>query len=450
MLMETFWRLLAVAALVAVNGFFVAAEYALVSVRRTRVEELASQGNRSAVLVQRAIRDPVRFIAAIQLGITMAGILLGWIGEEALVPLFLPIFRAIPEAWIGPTHAGIAVAISLATITLLTVVLGELVPKAVALQNPERAALRVARPVLWSFYLFRPLIWLLNGSGSLVLRWLGVQPAAGHERVHSVQELKMILEASRREGVLEEEERRMLVGVFDLGELTARQVMIPRPDVVMVSEDAPVRELLECFRASGHSRFPVLGAGGVDDIVGVVSVKDLLQKIPLSETDLERPVREWMRPAIFFPESKPVADLLQELRRDRTRMAILVDEYGGMAGVLTVEDIVEEIVGELGDEQDRRPRPFRTVDEHTVVISGQMRIEESNEKLGLSLPESEDYETIAGFILTYLQRLPVEGETFDYRDICLKVLTMRGPRIEQVQITRLAECAGPPAAAPGK
>ncbi len=449
-MMETLWRLLAVAALVAVNGFFVAAEYALVSVRRTRVEELASQGNRSAALVQRAIQDPARFIAAIQLGITMAGLLLGWIGEDALVPLFTPIFRAIPESWIGPTHASIAVTISFVTITFLTVVLGELVPKSVTLQNPERTALRVARPILWSFYLFLPLIWLLNGAGSLMLRLLRVRPAAGLERVHSVQELKRLLEASQKEGVLEEEERRMLVGVFDLGELTARQVMIPRPDVVTVSEDAPVRELLEHFRESGHSRFPVLGAGGVDDVVGVVSVKDLLQKMPLSEADLARPVREWMRPALFFPENKPVTDLLQELRRDRTRMAILVDEYGGMAGALTVEDIVEEIVGELEDELGRRPRPFQLVDEHTVVISGQMRVEEANEELGLSLPESEDYETVAGFILTYLQRLPAEGEAFRYQNLRFKVLRMRGPRIEQVEITRPTEPAVPPVAAPGK
>jgi CBS domain containing-hemolysin-like protein len=448
--METFWRLLAVAALVATNGFFVAAEFALVSVRRTRVEELASQGNRSAVLVQRAIRDPDRFIAATQLGITMASLLLGWIGEEALVPLFEPLFRAIPEAWIGPTHAGIAVTISFVTITLLTVVLGELVPKSVALQNAERTALLVARPILWSFYLFLPLIWLLNGAGNLVLRLLRVRPASGHERVHSVQELKMLLEASQKEGVLEEEERRMLVGVFDLGELTARQVMIPRPDVVTVSEDAPAREILERFRESGHSRFPVLGAGGVDDVVGVVSVKDLWQKMPLTEADLERPVREWMRPALFFPESKPVADLLRELRRDRTRMAILVDEYGGMAGALTVEDIVEEIVGELEDELGRRPRAFQPVDEHTVVISGQMRVEEANEELGLDLPEGEDYETVAGFILSYLQRLPAEGEVFRYRDMNLKVLKMRGPRIEQVEVTRLVERAEPPAAAPGR
>lgn len=260
----------------------------------------------------------------------------------------------------------------------------------------------------------------------------------------------MLVAASRREGVLEEEEKRMLVRVFDLGERTARQVMIPRPDVATLVQDEPASALLERFRQTGHSRFPVLGPGGVDDVVGVVSVKDLLLDMPGCTLDLSRPVRDWMRPARFFPETKPVAALLQELRQDRSRMAILVDEYGGMAGALTVEDIVEEIFGELQDETDHEERPFRPVDERTMVIAGQMRIEDANAELNLGLPEAEDYETVAGFILTHLQRLPAEGETFRYLDLRLRVQQMRGPRIEQIEITRLEGNACPPAAAPGR
>jgi CBS domain containing-hemolysin-like protein len=260
----------------------------------------------------------------------------------------------------------------------------------------------------------------------------------------------MLLDDSRRGGVLEEEEQRMLVSVFDLADLTARQVMIPRPDLDTVAAEDPMRALVECFRETGHSRFPVLGPGGVDDVVGVVSVKDLLLDMSGNTIDLERPVRELMRPALFFPETKPVADLLQVLRHDHTRMAILVDEYGGVAGALTGEDIVEEIVGELQDELDREPSLVQPVDERTLVITGQMRLEEANEDLGLSLPEAEAYETVAGFILTHLQRLPTEGEAFRYRDLRLRVLKMRGPRIEQVEITRLAESAGPLASGPGR
>ncbi len=446
--METFLKLLAVIALVCANGFFVAAEFALVSVRRTRVRELVAQGNKTAQVVQRAIRDPDRFIAATQLGITLASLLLGWIGEQALEPIIEPLLHLLPETWLGPTRTGVAVGLSFAIITFLHVVLGELAPKSVALQHPEKTSLLVAYPILWSFYIFLPFIWLLNGTGNLFLRLIGVQPASGHERVHSVQELKMLLEASRREGILQEEEQRMLVSVFDLADVTARQVMIPRPDVATVSQEATVHEILEAFRETGHSRFPVLGPGGVDDVVGVVSVKDLLVDMSNAALNMERPVRDWMRPALFFPETKPVADLLQSLRQDNSRMAILVDEYGGMAGVLTVEDIVEEIVGELQDELDREVRPFRPVDERTLVVSGQMHVEEANEQLNLGLPEAEDYETVAGFILTHLQRLPTEGETFRYRELRLRVLKMRGPRIEHVEITRLAESAGQPAAAP--
>jgi CBS domain containing-hemolysin-like protein len=446
--MDIFLKLLAVAGLVLANGFFVAAEFALVSVRRTRVQELIAQGNRAAAVVRRAIQDPDRFIAATQLGITVASLLLGWIGEEALLPILGPLFGLLPEAWLGPARASLAVALSFVLITFLHVVVGELAPKSIALQNPERTSLVVARPILWSFYVFLPFIWLLNGAGTLFLRLLRVRPASGHERVHSVEELKMLVAASGKEGVLEKEEQRMLVSVFDLGEITARQVMIPRPDVTTISQDDPVSVLLERFRETGHSRFPVLGPGGVDDVVGVVSVKDLLLDMPGCTLDMSRPVRDWMRPALFFPETKPVADLLQELRQDHTRMAILVDEYGGMGGALTVEDIVEEIVGEIQDELDREPRSFQPVDERTLVVSGQMRIEEANEELELGLPETEDYETVAGFILTHLQRLPAEGETFRYHGMRIRVQKMRGPRIEQVEITRLEGSSDPPAAAP--
>jgi CBS domain containing-hemolysin-like protein len=448
--MVTVLRLLAVIGLVLANGFFVAAEFALVSVRRTRVEELIAQGNRTAVIVRRAVHDPDRFIAATQLGITLASLLLGWIGEEALIPMLEPLFALLPERWIGAAHTSIAVAISFAIITFLHVVIGELAPKSIALQHPERTSLLVARPILWSFYIFLPFIWVLNGAGNFLLRLFGIQPASAHERVHSVQELKMLLDDSRRGGVLEEEEQRMLISVFDLADVTARQVMIPRPDLATVSKDDPIRALVERFRATGHSRFPVLGPGGVDDVVGVVSVKDLLLDMPEDAIDLERPVHDLIRPAIFFPETKPVVDLLEVLRQDHTRMAILVDEYGGVAGALTVEDIVEEVVGELQDELDREPSLVQPVDERTLVISGQMRLEEANEDLELDLPDSEAYETVAGFILTHLQRLPTEGEAFRYQGIRLRVLKMRGPRIEQVEITRLAESAGPPAIGPGR
>lgn len=258
----------------------------------------------------------------------------------------------------------------------------------------------------------------------------------------------MLVADSRRGGVIEEAEQRMLVRVFDLGELTARQVMIPRTDLVTVSRDDPLRVLLSRFRQTGHSRFPVLGSGGVDDVVGVVSVKDLLLNMPGSRIDLERPVHELMRPALFFPETKPVVDLLQKLRQEHMRMAILVDEYGGVAGAMTVEDIVEEIIGELQDELSGARASPRPADGRPLVIPAQMRLEEANEELRLGLPEAEEYETVAGFILTHLQHLPTEGESFRYRDLRLRVLKMRGPRIEQVEVTRFTESAGPGAPGP--
>jgi CBS domain containing-hemolysin-like protein len=288
-------KLLAVIGLVFANGFFVAAEFSLVSVRRTRVDELVAQGNATARVVRRAIDDPDRFIAATQLGITVASLGLGWIGEPAVAHLIEPLLAWLPGGRPDVTATAIAAAIAFALITFLHVVLGELAPKSVALQYPEETAFAVAGPTVFVENLFRPMIWLLNGTGNLILRTVGLPAPSGHQRVHSVEELKMLVTASEKGGVLEAGEKEMIHRAFEFGERQVHETMIPRTDVVGVEAQATVGDLLGVFGRSSHARFPVY-EDNLDNIVGVVAIKDVLKAIADHGFDLARPVRDLARP----------------------------------------------------------------------------------------------------------------------------------------------------------
>jgi CBS domain containing-hemolysin-like protein len=434
--LDTVFRLLAVIVLVLLNGFFVATEFSLVSVRRTRIDYLAAEGQSRAKVVQAALQSLDSYIAATQLGITMASLALGWIGEPALAHLIEPALGFLPDLLTPAAAHTVAVAIAFAIITTLHIVLGELAPKTIALQRPEGTALWVAGPTSVFLRIFWPFIAIMNGAGNLVVRAVGLKPASGHALVHSADELRLLVEESGDAGVLDEEEQEMLINVFAFANRPAYQAMLPRTEVVTIDHDASVREFLDRFTASGHTRFPVLGPGGVDDVVGIISAKDLLVMLSNGGFTLDQPITSLIRPAFFTPESKRIGDLLQELRDKHIRMAILIDEYGGMAGVVTMEDLIEDIVGDLDDELERDDQELTTIDERTSVVEGQIRLEDVNEQLGLQLPEG-DYETLAGFVLEQLGRLPKSGDSLTYNGIRLTVLEMQGPRIKQIEITRV-------------
>ncbi len=431
-------RLLGALALVAMNGFFVVAEFALVSVRRSRVDELIAQGNAPARVVRRAIQDPDRFIAATQLGITLASLGLGWIGEPAFAGLIVPLVAAIPGPWDEVLVHSIAGGLAFALITFLHVVLGELAPKSIALQYAERASLIVARPIVWTEKLFRPFIWLLNGTGNGLLKLLGLGAVRGHQQVHSVEELKILMRESQEGGAIEADQEEMLQKVFAFGERQVREVMIPRPDVVGVEKGATLRELLDLFAATRHARFPVY-EGDLDQVVGIVAVKDILLALARNPAQVEAPIGELARPALFVPETAAVADLLAEMRASHNQMAVVIDEYGGTAGIVTVEELVEEIVGRLSDELVPAAGPVVRLDERTVEIDALLRVDEVNEQLGLDLPEGEEYETVAGLLLYRLQHIPIEGEVLSCQGVELEVTQMKGPKIEKVQIRGLPQ-----------
>ncbi len=428
-------RLSLVALLVFANGFFVAAEFALVSVRRTRIAQLIKQGDRGARWVQRAIEEPDRFIAATQLGITLASLGLGWVGEPALGRLLQPLVDLFPAELESEVSHGLSAGLAFAVITFLHVVVGELAPKSIALQNPERTSLIVARPTVLTEWLFKPAIWALNGAGNALLRLAGITPAEAHELVHSVEELKMLVSASTERGVMEDAEQAMLYAVFDFRDTLVRQVMVPRTEVIAVPADAGLEHMLETVAAYGYSKMPVY-QDDLDHVLGVVHLKDIV----LAQRDAaeQQPTaRAIMRETVFVPEVAPVSTLLQVFRARRRHMAIALDEYGGTAGVVTLEDLLEEIFGEVSDPFDRgaaiQPQP-----DGSSLVDGLTLIEEINQHFGLQLQDPY-YDTIAGFILGRLGRLATVGDTITVDGVRLTVDAMDGKRVARVWLFPLAE-----------
>ncbi|NOR90431.1 MAG: DUF21 domain-containing protein [Anaerolineales bacterium] len=425
----------AVVLLVLANGFFVAAEFALVSVRHTRVATLVADGNIRARWVQKAIDDPDRFIAATQLGITLASLGLGWVGEPALSGLIMPIIEWFPVEIESAVSHSLSAGLAFSIITFLHVVIGELAPKSIALQNPEKTSLAVAQPTVWMERLFKPIIWLLNGAGNALLRFAGIKPASGHELVHSVDELKMLVRASADEGMVEVDAEEMLHAVFDFGDLLVRQVMIPRTEMIAVPADATVMDILDLAVQHPFTKFPVYG-DNLDQILGIVHLKDLIPVLRDNE-DNARSARDLMRDAIFIPETARVSTLLHFFRMHRRHITIALDEYGGTAGIVTLEDLLDEIVGEVNDpfdhEQDILPLP-----DGSALVDGLTLIEDVNEHFNLSLFDPH-YDTIAGYMLGKLERLAQVGDVIVTDGVRLRVEDLDGFRIARISIQPLTD-----------
>jgi CBS domain containing-hemolysin-like protein len=423
-----FIRILAVIFLVLLNGFFVAAEFALVSVRKTRIAELLAKGDTAARWVQRALEDPDRFIAATQLGITIASLGLGWIGEPALGKLIQPLVELFPlEMQPGLSHT-ISAAIAFAAITFLHVVVGELAAKSIALQYPERTSLFVAKPTVWAEWVFKPAISVLNGAANRLLRWIGMQPPTGHEMVHSVEELKMLISASAQEGVVENDAQEMVHAVFDLSKALVRQIMTPRTEVIAIPREANLQQIQSTANQNGFSKMPVY-EGDLDQVVGVIHVKDvMLAQDRQGAEDLT--AGDIARDAVFIPEVARLGTLLQLFRARQRHIAIVLDEYGGTAGLVTLDDVLEEIVGEVGDPFDREP-DLQPQADGSVLLDGLMPIEEVNETFGLQLIDPY-YDTIAGYMLGHLGRLAKVGDTVEVDGVRLRVEALDGKRVARV------------------
>jgi putative hemolysin len=415
------FELVAVGVLILLNAFFVAAEYGLVTARRTRIVELHHQGNRRARDVLRITSDPPRFISAMQLGVTLTSLGIGALGEQALAHAFDDVMATV-----------VAVLLAYLILTFLHVVIGELVPKGIALGHSEGTALFVSAPVRGFFIVLRPLIWFLQRSTEVVLKWLGLSPPGAEDDVHSEAELRMLVSQSTQHGEIEQQEQEMLYKVFDFADKEASDVMVPRPEVVALSVDLPPEECLEAVMDSPYTRYPVYRES-LDNVLGILHVRDLFSA--LRERGMhEVRVEEIIRPAHIVPETKDLAALLAEFRRANQHMAIVVDEYGEMEGIVTLEDLLEEIVGEIEDEFDLPDESIEQLDDDTIRVDGTFPIDDFNERFHAELPE-EDYHTLAGFVFGVLGRQPEVGDDISHDGMRFDILEVEGSRINKLAVT---------------
>jgi len=432
------------ALLIFFNALYVAAEFSTVSSRRTRVSQMSGSGNRLAKMLLPILESSQsldRYVAACQLGITSSSLVLGAYGQSTVAPWLIgPIGQIL--VWIEPitdalnlTPNGVSEALSatiaatfvLLFLTLMQVILGELFPKSVAIQYPERMALTTVVPVRWSMALFRPFIWLFNGSGNLILRLLGVELHPSHARAHSPEEIEILVTESHEGGLLDDEERLLLRNAFRFRDLTARQVMVHRTRLVAAPVSSSVEELLELALDAGHTRIPLF-QDTIDTIIGFVHVKDLFALY----IDGNENLAEIMREVLHVPETLPIVEVWDTLAKRRQYIAVVFDEYGGTAGLITFEDLIEEIFGELQDEFDDESALIALDSEGRIYLRGDLLVSDVNEYLELELPDTSD--TLSGLILSELGRLPEEGDEVAFGETAIRVEKMADRAVAEVSV----------------
>ncbi len=415
--------------LVLLNGFFVAAEFAIVKIRATRLDELSRQGNRRARAARRMVDHMDAYLSATQLGITLASLGLGWIGEPAFAHLIEPLFAGLGAYSAVAAHSA-SLTLAFGLITFLHIVFGELAPKSIAIQRAEGTVLWVAWPMHLFYRVSYPAIWALNGIANLALRGVGVRPVSGQERAHSEEELRMILAASQRSGVLTAQEAEILQNVFQFADLTVRQVMIPRGEVVTLDATAPLPENLEVAKKHGHTRYP-LCEGSLDRVVGIVHIKNLLWL--LRERGEAADIHRIARKPFFVPETRLIARALKDFQAQRQHMAIVLDEFGGAVGAVTLEDVLEKLVGEIQDEFDQEAPKIIRMPEGGFLVQGRLLIGEANERLGLAVVDEEN-DTIGGHVLMRLGRMPRPGDTVEVEGYRVTVREVKGHTISWLHL----------------
>lgn len=427
-------RLISALFLVFLNGFFVAAEFSIVKVRATRIQQLAEEGNNKAKVAKVVITQLDEHLSATQLGITLASLALGWIGEPVFEHMFETPLRALsnllPMVNADYIVDGGSFLIGFSLITMLHIVLGELVPKSMAITQAEAVTLWCAGPLRLFYKVLRWPIGAMNALANAILRRMGMQPASESELSHSNEELRMLVSASAKGGHLDETERTMIDNVFGFSERVAREIMVPRNEMVCLYVEDTIAESVATALQEGHTRYPLCD-GDKENILGMIHLRDLFEK-----HDELKDLREIMRPIVMIPETVSVSHLLKQFQRQKSQIAVLVDEYGGTAGLITLEDLVEEIVGDIQDEFDEEEPELKQVAPDTFEVDGAMLIEEAQEQLGLRLDEIEGVDTMGGYVLSVLAAKPEVGQEIVVGNHSIQVMEVEGFRVVRVRIVR--------------
>lgn len=426
------FNLLVVLFLVFLNGFFVAAEFAMVKIRSSRLAQLVEEGNKKAKIAQTITNNLDAYLSATQLGITLASLGLGWIGEPAIAHLLeKPLGNVgVPDIAI---HT-ISFVIAFAVITVLHIVLGELAPKSLAIQRAEGTVLNVARPMILFHKVMYPFIWILNGTANTVLKWIGIEPAKEGELAHTEEEIRILMNQSHRSGLIDNTEMALFDNIFEFSDRIAREIMVPRVDMITIDIDDSREEIIEKIESQRHTRYPV-SQGDKDHIIGYVHVKDLYLQM---NRDTQFTIQSILRRVIMVSEAAEISAVLKQMQKNRTQIALVADEYGGTAGLITTEDIIEELVGEIRDEFDNEELPAVQKNKDGYSVEGRVLVEEINDLLGTVI-EDVDVDTIGGWMYSILSKQPEKGDSAKKNGFLFTIEKMEDNRIERISIERLPE-----------
>ena len=432
-ILEIFIKLLAVAVLIALTAFFVASEFAIVKVRSSRINQLIEEGNKSALAAKKVISHIDEYLSACQLGITVTALGLGWLGEPTVEAILEPLFHrwGVEESL---SHI-LSFVIAFASVTFLHVVIGELAPKTVAIQKAEEITLLFSKPLILFYRILYPFIWVLNGSARILTGMFGLKPASETEMAHSEEELRIILSESYKSGEINQSEYKYVNQIFEFDERNANEIMVPRTEMTVIEIGMPLLEVVDLIQEEQYTRYPVID-GDKDNVVGMVNIKRLYTATINEKNVSELTVDSFVTPVIRVLETIPIHDLLLKMQKERIHMAVLTDEYGGTAGLVTVEDILEEIVGEIRDEFDQDERPLiQKVDEGHYVFDAKTLIEDVNDTLAIQLPE-DDIDTLGGWFLTGRFEIAV-GDQIEFEGYNFTVTEMDGHHVLYVEVKKI-------------
>ncbi|WP_375499115.1 hemolysin family protein [uncultured Nostoc sp.] len=434
-------RLLSVLLLIAINAFFVTAEFSMVSVRRSRIHQLVKAGDVPAIAVEMLQRSIERLLSTTQLGITLSSLALGWIGESTIVVLVNAWLKSwpLPNSMTTFLAHSLSIPIAFFLIAYLQIVIGELCPKSLAMLYSEQLARFLGPSVKAIVRFFGPFIWILNQSTRFLLRIFGIQyTGQGWRPPVTPEELQLIISTEWGSTGLQRAERELLNNVFEFGDVMTQDVMVPRTSIITLSKDATFQTLLKEMAATGYSRYPVIGES-LDDVRGIVYFKDLAQPLAVGKLSLETQIQPWMHPARFVPKHTSLSELLPMMQQEKPAMVMVVNEFGSTVGLVTIKDVIAEIIGDASESESSDDLMIQMLDEHKFLVQAQINLEDLNEVLHLNLPLTREYQTLGGFLLYQLQKIPAKGETFRYQNLEFTVVSIVGPRLHQIQLQRLEE-----------